>query len=103
MNYTEYCKFKKPEQEDIYNVDDFNDNADQFDAGQHDQDIRLLALEKSVSDILSALEALTGRVKRLEDALFNKVTSNPFSVTFETLDDVEVTGVWNRERNRMEC
>lgn len=103
MNYTKYCKFKKPEQEDIYNVDDFNDNADQFDAGQHDQDTRLLKLENAVQSLLDMTEALKGRVTRLEDALFGKVTSNPFSVSFETLNDVEVTGVWNRERNRIEC
>lgn len=103
MNYTKHYNYKMPEQADIYNVNDFNENTDKFDAGQHEQDMRLLALEKNVLDILNALEALTGRVTRLEDALFNKVTSNPFSVTFDTLDDVEVTGVWNRERNRMEC
>lgn len=103
MNYTKYCKFKKPEQEDIYNVDDFNDNADLFDAGQHDQDTRLLKLENAVQSLLDMTEALKGRVTRLEDALFGKVTSNPFSVSFETLNDVEVKGVWNRERNRIEC
>lgn len=103
MTYTEHYKFRKPAQEDIYNVDDFNANADSLDDGQFVQDNRLAALEKAVQSLFDLLEALAGRVARLEDALFSKVTSNPFSVTFETLDTAEVEGVWNRERSRIEC
>lgn len=44
------------------------------------------------------------RIARLEDGLFNDITGNPFLVTFDGLTGIVVTkGVWNRERQRIEC
>lgn len=103
MRKSDYCRMDIPEQEDIYDVDDFGRIFDDIDGQQHRQDQRLSALEAENQRLWDALEALRGRVDRFEDALFSKVTSNPFSVTFETLDTAAVEGVWNRERSRMEC
>lgn len=103
MRYTEHYKMKRPEQDDLYNVDDFGEIFEAVDGQQFRQDTRLDAMEKSLREIMDLLESLAGRVARLEDALFSKVTNNPFSVTFQTLDDAEVEGVWNRERSRIEC
>ena len=38
------------------------------------------------------------------DGLFNNITGNPFLVSFDALDGVSlVKGVWNAERQRIEC
>ncbi len=43
------------------------------------------------------------RIKTLEDALFNDIIGNPFSVLFNNLNDVTVEGVWNVALQRIEC
>lgn len=103
MRFTEHYRMKRLELDDIVNVDDIGETTEAIDEQQHRQDTRLLDLESAVQALQDALEALMGRVSRLEDALFGKVTSNPFSVTFATLEAVMVEGVWNHDRNRMEC
>lgn len=45
---------------------------------------------------------LEGRLKRLEDMLLSGISSNPFLVTFEALDDVAVEGIWNEREHRIE-
>lgn len=45
---------------------------------------------------------LESRLKRLEDMLLSGISSNPFLVTFETLDDVAVEGVWNERERKIE-
>lgn len=35
--------------------------------------------------------------------LFDDITTNPFSITFGSLDGLTVTGVWNTTSNRIEC
>lgn len=55
-------------------------------------------------DIRNSFTALSGRVGRIEDAIFNNITANPFIVTFENLDGVRlIKGNWNREKQRIEC
>jgi len=55
-------------------------------------------------DIRNSMTALSGRVGRIEDAIFNNITANPFIVTFENLDGVRlIKGNWNREKQRIEC
>lgn len=103
MRFTEHYRMKRLELDDIVNVDDIGETTEAIDEQQFRQDSRLLELENAVQSLLDVTEALKGRVTRLEDALFGKVTSNPFSVSFEVLNDVKVTGVWNRERGRIEC
>lgn len=50
----------------------------------------------------SALADLGSRVSLLELMLNTDVSGNPFSVTFESLDGLSATGVWNAGLNRME-
>ena len=47
-------------------------------------------------------EKLEDRLKALEDAIFTDITSNPFRVTFDTLEGVEITGYWNKDEKRLE-
>lgn len=52
----------------------------------------------------NAAQQAENRLARLEDGLFNNITGNPFLISFDTLDGISlVRGVWNRERQRIEC
>jgi len=53
-------------------------------------------------DIRALLKEVLGRIGRLEDMLLNDVTGNPFLITFDTLNDVIVSGVWNVPMQRIE-
>ena len=56
------------------------------------------------SSALNLAASLESRVARVEDGLFNNITGNPFLVSFDALDGVSlVKGVWNAERQRIEC
>lgn len=47
---------------------------------------------------------LISRIERLENALFHDIKSNPFLVTFESLEGIVLTkGIWNQEKKRLEC
>lgn len=63
--------------------------------------------EQAAADASSALNlaaSLESRVARVEDGLFNNITGNPFLVSFDALDGVSlVKGVWNADRQRIEC
>lgn len=48
------------------------------------------------------MDSLSGRIRLLELQLGTNVTGNPFLVTFENLDDVELDGTWNRALARVE-
>ena len=52
-------------------------------------------------DILAAVAALETEVEALNLKFGTDVTGNAFSVTFSTLDDVIVTGVWNTAQARI--
>lgn len=51
----------------------------------------------------SDLTDLTARVRLLELVVLNEeISGNPFYVTFESLDGVDVSGVWNTQSERIE-
>lgn len=51
--------------------------------------------------LIGQLTSLASRVHNLEMALTG-ISTNLFSITFETLDGLEVSGVWNRGQGRIE-
>lgn len=63
--------------------------------------------EKAAADVADALNrvaAVESRVARVEDGLFNNITGNPYLVSFDSLDGIVLTkGIWNAERQRIEC
>lgn len=64
-------------------------------AGKNEQG--LLALGIDLSDI-------KGKLKRLEDGVFNDITGNPFTVSFKNLEGIKlIKGNYNRSKNRIEC
>lgn len=47
---------------------------------------------------------LNGRLLQVEDSVFNEITANLFTVTFDTLTGLNVVrGIWNRTHHRIEC
>ena len=56
------------------------------------------------TDINKALlQLIEDRVVLLMNRLFDDIVGNPFNITFNTLDGVTVTGIWNTQSNRVEC
>lgn len=43
------------------------------------------------------------KIQRLENAMYEDITGNPHSITFDSLDGLTVTGVWNEASARLEC
>ena len=56
------------------------------------------------TDINKALlQLIEDRVVWLMNRVFDDITANPFNITFETLDAVSATGIWNEQSKRIEC
>ncbi len=53
-------------------------------------------------DIRGTMATLEAAVEAIELKFGTSVTENPFTVTFATLNDVTVTGVWNTAQARIE-
>lgn len=49
------------------------------------------------------LQSMEDRIVALMNRVFNDITSNAFNVSFNSLDGLIVTGVWNKTQNRVEC
>lgn len=58
--------------------------------------------ELSHPGILSRLAELETDIEAINLKFGTEVNGNPFSVTFSTLDDVTVTGVWNQAQARID-
>lgn len=62
---------------------------------------------KAATDAAAALAtaaSLESRVARVEDGIFNNITGNPYLVSFDSVSGIKLTkGIWNAERNRIEC
>lgn len=61
------------------------------------------AAETAAQAVNKAAE-LESRMARVEDGLFSNITGNPFLVSFDSLTGITlVKGVWNKDRQRIEC
>ena len=57
-----------------------------------------------IDDVLLELEKLKSKIDRLNDAIFNDITKNPFLIRFDDLDGITVKkGNFNEEKQRIEC
>lgn len=60
-----------------------------------------LRIAREGSDRLDGYE---GRLKSVENAMFENVTANPWSASFADLTGIKLnSGVWNKARGRLEC
>ena len=56
------------------------------------------------TDINKALlQSMEDRITWLMNSIFNNISANPFSIEFNSLDGLTVTGVWNESLKRIEC
>jgi hypothetical protein len=70
--------------------------------------VRLIPAPDSVievgTDINKALlQSMEDRITWLMNSIFNNISANPFSIEFNSLDGLTVTGVWNESLKRIEC
>ncbi len=50
------------------------------------------------------LNELSSRMAQVEDGLFSNITGNPFNILFSDIDGIEVVkGIWNKQKQRIEC
>lgn len=49
------------------------------------------------------LQLMEDRITLLMNRVFSTITANPFIMRFNSLDELDVEGVWNEEIGRIEC
>ena len=49
------------------------------------------------------LQLMEDRITLLMNRVFSTITTNPFIIRFNSLDEVDVEGVWNESWDRVEC
>ena len=49
------------------------------------------------------LQSMEDRITWLMNSIFHNISANPFSIEFNTLDGLTITGVWNESLKRIEC
>lgn len=60
--------------------------------------------KSSAESAIANTSQLQAKVATLWDAVFGQLVTNPFSITFDTLDGFTLTsGVWNQTLKRLEC
>ena len=70
--------------------------------------IKLIPAPDSVTEVgtdvnKELLQLIEDRVVLIMNRLFDDIITNPFNISFSSLDGLTVTGVWNTESNRIEC
>lgn len=59
---------------------------------------------KAAQENAAEITELRGKIVRIEDAIFNNISANPFLVSFGDLTGIVIIkGVWNVEKQRIEC
>lgn len=103
MKLSEKYGLKLPDNSDLLLVGELSENFETLDGvvGAHGEtiggyDARIAAATRSITDHEM-------RIAMLEDALFNDLTTNSFTVRFDTLDGVVASGVYNEALQRLEC
>lgn len=62
------------------------------------------SITEAGTDINKALlQLMEDRIVFLLNRVYNDISANPFNITFENLDGLVVTGVWNTNLDRIEC
>lgn len=103
MTYTEFLKLFKydpvTDGAQTFNITlALNDNWDKLErwAAEIDRIARAAATQDD-------LDALREETETLIKMIATDIVDNQFEITFESLDGLAVTGVWNQAAARMEC
>lgn len=75
MNYTEDLKLKKPEPDDYYNIDDFNENADTVDA----------AIFKTTKDIAN----INANIKTINETHLQQINQQIREINHQTIPKID--------------
>lgn len=70
--------------------------------------VRFIPAPDSVSEVgtdinKALLQLIEDRTVWILNRIFNDITANPFNITFESMDGLTATGIWNDTLNRIEC
>lgn len=70
--------------------------------------VRLIPAPDSVTEVgtdvnKELLQLIEDRVVLIMNRLFDDIITNPFNISFTSLEGLTVTGVWNMESSRIEC
>ena len=70
--------------------------------------IKLIPSPTSVTEVgtdvnKALLQPIEDRVVWLMNKIYDDFSSNPFYVSFDTIDDLMVEGIWNESLDRIEC
>lgn len=49
------------------------------------------------------LQSMEDRITWLMNSIFHNISANPFTIKFDSLDGLTITGVWNESLKRIEC
>lgn len=98
MKYTKNYILILPDPEDFYDVAHYNGNFEKIDRGlkEHPHDIATVEKDGFMS------RAMVEKLNRLEEMVLNQVFGNPFVYNLDTLDGLIVSGVWNKDQQRIE-
>ena len=82
----------------------FIDRAEKAIADAEEAIKKAKEMTDTVLELVPVINDTKAKVELLYDAIYGELTDNPFTVTFGTLDQVNVvSGVWNTARQRLEC
>jgi hypothetical protein len=96
LTNTEHLELRKPEYGDDADIADLNYNFDILDESVNGAQAVNTRQQTEIDEIYTKLS-------QLYDAIYNDITGNPFQMVFNTLDDKQVAGVWNKPLQRIEC
>jgi hypothetical protein len=55
-------------------------------------------------ELLNMIDRISMRITVLENAVYSDIITNPFEITFNTLDGIAlISGIWNEVHERIEC
>lgn len=93
--------------------------TDSIDKHENDTNIHVTTEDRAKWDAVSNVEnqlnnldkkvetnmaVMAAKIKRLESAMFEDITGNPFSITFKDINGLVLTnGVFNQNKARLEC
>lgn len=62
-----------------------------------------VVVEKGTDINKELLQLMEDRIILLMNRVFSTITTNPFIIRFNSLDEVDIEGVWNESWDRVEC
>lgn len=73
-----------------------------------DGKIKLTPAPTSITEVgtdinKALLQPIEDRVVWLMNKIYDDFSSNPFYISFDTVSDLSIQGVWNESLNRIEC